>query len=160
LDEKANFWNIFKKKDFNEINKPFYDTNIFNKILNDNKDILKTNDYDSNLYNDKVEIVKKEIIPQTIQDNPNSGNNINLNLPKTNISGSINKPIIINNNNLNNINNKDNDDFNPFAQEQDKFDTSSFVKIITDIKQNPEPNANHGNQNENIPIMKLNSKCY
>ena len=159
LDEKANFWNIFKKKDFNEINKPFYDTNIFNKILNDNKDILKANDYDSNLYNDKVEIGKNEIIPQTIKDNPNSGNNINLNLPKINISGSINKPIIINNNNLNNINNKDNDDFNPFAQEQDKFDTSSFVKIITDIKQNPELNPNHGNQNENIPIMKLNSNA-
>jgi len=43
------------------------------------------------------------------------------------------KPIIINwNNNLNNnnINNKDNE-FNAFAQEQEKFDTSSFIKIIT-----------------------------
>jgi len=131
LDEKANFWNIFKKRDFNELNKPFYDNNVFNKILNDNKDILKTNDYDTNLYNDKVEIIKKEATTQTVNKTPSPS--VNINLPEKEMPSSMKKPIIINsNNNLNNsnINNKDNE-FNAFAPEQEKFDMNSFIKIIT-----------------------------
>ena len=31
IDEKNSFWNIFKKKDFNDINKPFYDTFAYQK---------------------------------------------------------------------------------------------------------------------------------
>ena len=38
LDEKNNFWNIYKKKDFNEMNNPFYDTNRYNEVLKENKE--------------------------------------------------------------------------------------------------------------------------
>ena len=170
LDEKSNYWNIYKKKDFNEVNKPFYDKNTYNQVLNDNKEILKTNDYDTNLYNDKIEIIKniieerKEMQPDPIKpqfpsknpQRPNTDNQIN-------IQGS--KPININNNINNNNNNKndDTDDFNPFSQGQENFDTSTCVKIIVNDNSKASVSNNQGQgkqeQNQDIPVMKLNSNA-
>ena len=102
LDQNKSLEYIIKKN-FNEINKPIYDTNIFSLIFNGNKNILEINDYDTNLYDDKVEIIKKgDNTPnETILHSPTNY----FNLPKTDKSPSFEKLIIINqNNNLNNKN--------------------------------------------------------
>ena len=58
INEKNNFWNIFKKKNFNELNKPFYDTIAYTKTLQENIDIIKKNDYDASTYDSKIDIVQ------------------------------------------------------------------------------------------------------
>ena len=163
VDEKNNFWNIYKKKDFNEMNKPFYDTNRYNEVLKENKEALTTNDYDTNTYNNKVKI-EDEKTP--ISSNTNLNNNdddpykknplpLIPNNPSTGM-GNIKIDIINNDNNTN-----EDTEFNAFAKDQEKFDTSTCIRIITNNNPNPNPNpnTNQDNQNQDMPVMKLNSNA-
>ena len=64
---------------------------------------------------------------------------------------------------INNNNNNTNEDteFNAFAKDQEKFDTSTWIRIITNNNPNPNPNpnTNQDNQNQDMPVMKLNSNA-
>ena len=159
LDEKNNFWNIYKKKDFNEMNKPFYDTNRYNQALKDNKEILTTNDYDTNSYNNKVKI-EDEKSPIKKDMNPNKDdNNINNTPPLINKNPSTGlKTIKIEQINDNITQDKDSE-FNAFAKDQEKFDTSTCIRIITNTNSNPDPKQSPNNQNQDMPVMKLNSNA-
>ena len=163
LDEKNNFWNIYKKKDFIEINKPFYDTNRFNEVLKENKEALTTNDYDTNTYNNQVKIEDEK---------PPISSNTNLNNKNDNVNNNYPLPLIPNNSSSglkslkidtisNNKSTNENTEFNAFAKDQEKFDTSTCIRIITNNSPNPNPNPNpnQDSQNQDMPVMKLNSNA-
>ena len=163
VDEKNSFWNIYEKKDFNEINKPFYDTIAYQKTLEENKDILKSNDYDASTYNTNIDIVKEnpktnfniEQIKKVVDDKEMKKKENDI------------KPTLTfkNNPDNNNNNNQDdgNNDLNTISPEQQEFDEIAYVKIITDNMSNPNPNSepkkDDNNINKNIQTMKLNSKA-
>ena len=160
LDEKNNFWNIYKKKDFNEMNKPFYDTNRYNEVLKENKEALTTNDYDTNTYNNnvKIEDEKPPINSNTTSNNNNNNNNKNILSLIPNNPSTEQKAIKIDQN-TNNKNTDKDTEFNPFSKDQEKFDTSTYIRIIINTNPNSNPNQIQNNQNQDMPVMKLNSNA-
>ena len=172
IDKKDSFWNIYRKKDFTEINKPFYDTISYNKTLTENKDILKANDYDTSTYNNQINILKdmpkkaeKPELNITTKDIINN-NDITNALSQKNDNTITFKETQSNNFNIDTNNSND---FNAFSQEQQQqFDELTCVKIVTDSpsnsgqnnnSENNNNNENNNNKNDNIQVMKLNSNA-
>jgi len=166
IDEKNNFWNIFKKKNFNELNKPFYDTIAYTKTLQENKDILKKNDYDASTYDNKIDIVQTTTKTDKPISNP-------ITKRPSNPINPIPKPIkpsipTLDKNKLpeKDIPNKGTDEDIAYSQTlPPSLDDATFVTLITD---NPNPsdspsdnnnNNTNNNTNNNNPVMKLNSNA-
>ena len=129
IDEKDSFWNNYTKKDFNDINKPFYDTVAYNKTLQENKDILKNNDYDASTYESKVDIInsnsssnkpKPKSIPKPKTDDQQIQK---INQNKTNISSP--KPSTFND-----------DEQNYDVKLPNSIDDTTFVKLVINSESN------------------------